>query len=102
MTKETRTFTERSILANSVADHTLAMLSYVDKDLVYRFANDAYLYWFGKYQEEMVNKMTMKELWGPVIFEQNLPYILGALNGEPQSFEREIPILNGEGTRYST
>ena len=82
-----------------VADHVSAMLAYWDKNLVCRFANAAYRDWFGKTREEMVGKVTIKELLGP-IYDQNLPYILGALGGKPQTFEREIPIPSG-GTRYS-
>lgn len=82
-----------------VADHISAMLAYWDKDLVCRFANAAYRDWFGKTREEMVGKLTIKELLGP-LYELNLPYILGALEGKTQTFEREIPLLSGE-IRYS-
>jgi PAS domain S-box-containing protein len=82
-----------------VADHVSAMLAYWDKDLVCRFANAAYLDWFGKSREEMINKMTMKELLGG-LFELNLPYINGVLTGEAQTFERDIPIPAG-GMRHS-
>lgn len=83
-----------------VADHVSAMLAYWDKNLICRFANAAYRDWFGKTREEMVGKITIKELLGP-IYEKNLPYILAALEGKPQTFEREIPIPGGVGTRYS-
>ncbi len=43
--------------------------------------------------------MSMKELLGP-LYELNLPYILGALRGEKQVFERQIP-LPGGGFRES-
>lgn len=82
-----------------VADHVSAMLAYWDKNLICRFANSAYQHWFGKTREEMVGKITLEELLGP-IYIQNLPYILGALGGIPQTFEREIPIPSG-GIRYS-
>jgi PAS domain S-box-containing protein len=86
-------------LGLKVTDHTTAMLAYWDKNMVCRFANSAYLEWFGKTKEEMVDKITIKELLGP-LFEKNLPFISGALKGEIQTFEREIPLPKG-GTRHS-
>jgi PAS domain S-box-containing protein len=82
-----------------VADHVSAMLAYWDENLICRFVNASYMDWFGKTREEMVGKITIKELLGP-IYDQNLPYILGVLAGKPQTFEREIPIPSG-GTRHS-
>ncbi|QEC70037.1 PAS domain S-box protein [Panacibacter ginsenosidivorans] len=82
-----------------VADHVSAMLAYWDKNLVCRFANAAYMDWFGKTRDEMVDKMTLSELLGP-LYEKNLPYILGALEGNIQTFEREIPVPAG-GTRHA-
>lgn len=78
-----------------VADHVSAMLAYWDNDLVCRFANAAYMDWFGKTREELVNKVTIKELLGP-LYEKNLPYISGALKGHKQTFEREIRLPSGE------
>jgi len=86
--------------AIQVADKVSAMLAYWDHDLVCRFANAAYLEWFGKSKEEMIDKMRISELLGQSIFEKNLPYILGALGGKTQTFEREIPSPQG-GIRYS-
>jgi PAS domain S-box-containing protein len=71
-----------------------ALLAYWDKDLICRFSNAAYLDWFGRTQEEMINKMSIKEVLGP-IYEKNLPYITAALSGEPQAFERAIETPSG-------
>jgi PAS domain S-box-containing protein len=82
-----------------VADHVPALLAYWDKNMVCQFANDAYRYWFGITREEMIGKITIKELLGP-IYEKNLPYILQVLEGKPQIFEREFLIPDGS-TKHS-
>jgi len=52
-------------IALNVANNTQAMLAYWDKNLVCRFANDAYFEWFGKKKEDMINRITLTELLGP-------------------------------------
>ncbi|MEO6098620.1 MAG: PAS domain-containing protein [Fibrobacteria bacterium] len=79
----------------NISDHIDAMLAYWDKDLVCRFANKAYTRWFGKSPEEMIGKITIRELLGP-LYEKNAPFIRGALNGEKQTFERTIQTPGGE------
>ena len=82
-----------------VVDKVHAMLAYWDKDLICRFANAAYLEWFGRSREEMVDKMHISELLGG-LYEKNLPFIKGVLAGKPQMFEREIPV-SATDTRYT-
>ena len=77
-----------------VADHVPAMLAYWDKDLICRFANAAYLQWFGKTRDQMVGKMTLNELLGP-LFHLNEPYVKGVLDGNVQTFERKITQPSG-------
>ncbi len=86
--------------AGLLADQISAMLAYWDKDLICRFANDAYVEWFGKTKEEMINQMHLRDLLGP-LYERNLPYIKAALSGKRQLFEREIPLPKGRGVRNS-
>jgi PAS domain S-box-containing protein len=81
-------------IASKVADRVSALLAYWDKDLICRFANGAYLKWFGKEKEEVVDTMTIKELLGP-LYCSNLPYIQNVLKGEVQTFERETILPNG-------
>ena len=78
-----------NFFSDLVAEHIKAMVAYWDLDLVCRFANSAYLDWFGISREQMIDKMTLKDLLGPTYF-QNIPYIEGALRGEAQTFERDI------------
>ncbi len=73
-------------------EHT--MLAYWDSDLVCRFANNAYIDWFGKTPDEIINKVTMPDLLGD-LYEKNIKYIDGVLGGKVQVFERDVPIANG-------
>ncbi|MBA4016671.1 MAG: hypothetical protein C0483_05740 [Pirellula sp.] len=85
---------EPSHIALSIANHIPAMLAYWDAQQKCVFSNDAYRQWFGKSPTEMKG-MLLKDLLGP-LYELNLPYILAALNGEKQVFERRIPLPSGE------
>jgi PAS domain S-box-containing protein len=88
-------------MTSLVANQINAMLAYWDTGLVCRFANDAYLEWFGKTKEEMIDKITLDKLLGPVLYKKNLPYIKEALKGNKQVFEREIPTPDGKSSRHS-
>lgn len=85
----------KSEISDFIVNRISAMLAYWDNNLVCRYANKAYLEWFGKSPDEMIDKMEMQELLGP-LFEKNLPYIKGALKGVKQVFEREITLPTGE------
>ena len=76
-----------------------AMIAYWDATLHCRYANRAYETWFGVTPEAMVGR-EMKAFLGP-LFELNRPFIEGALRGEPQQFEREIPDPHGGPARFS-
>ena len=54
-------------LALQASDQITSMLAYWDKDLICRFANKAYLDWFGKPKDEMIDKINIKDLLGPEI-----------------------------------
>jgi diguanylate cyclase (GGDEF)-like protein/PAS domain S-box-containing protein len=86
-------------IVRQVVDGVPGMLAYWDKDQRCRFANAAYESWFGVKAEELLGR-TMRELLGP-IYPRNLPYIEGALRGEIQAFEREIPDPRGGPPRSS-
>ena len=85
-------------IAMKVVDNVDVMLGYWDRDLRCRFANAAYQVWFGKSRQELLGS-SIKDLLGP-LYELNRPYILAALEGKTQVFEREIPLPDGS-TRHS-
>ncbi|MFI5139922.1 MAG: PAS domain-containing protein, partial [Sphingobacteriales bacterium] len=78
-----------------VTEHAVAMLAYWDKNLICRFANNAYFEWFGVHPAEMINKMHLRDVLGS-LYEKNLVQIDGALNGKVQVFERPIVIPSGK------
>ena len=90
---------EHDSLLFRIINKVPGMVAYWDTGQRCKFANADYERWFGVKPENLIGK-TMKELLGP-IYELNLPYILGAFRGEPQSFEREIPDPAGGPPRYS-
>jgi len=82
-------------IAFNITEQTNAMLAYWDENLICRFANSAYLNWFGVDPKDMVDKMHISQLLGP-LYEKNLPYIKKVLLGKVQVFERAIKIPTGE------
>lgn len=80
-------------IALRTVNHIPAMVAYWDKNQRCLFSNDAYREWFGKTPEQMLGT-TLKDLLGP-LYEKNIPYILEALKGEKQIFERRIPLPSG-------
>lgn len=82
-----------------VVDMIPAMIAYWDAEQRCVFANRAYERWFGVTAADLIGH-SMRELLGP-IYEKNLPYVEGALRGEPQQFEREIPDPMGGPARHS-
>jgi PAS domain S-box-containing protein len=82
-----------------IADAVPSMLAYWDTSQRCVFANRAYERWFGVTPDALRGR-TMRELLGP-IYPLNLPYIEGALRGERQEFEREIPDPAGGPPRHS-
>lgn len=78
----------------TVADAMPSMIAYWDTQMRCQFANKSYLEWFGRTSQDMIG-LPMSTVLGASLYEKNLPYIQGALAGEPQEFERAIPRPDG-------
>ena len=78
----------------AIVDGLPAMIGYWDKALQNRFANTAYSLWFGKTPDQIRGRH-IRTLLGDKLYAANLPYIQGALCGEQQFFERDIPAPEG-------
>jgi len=80
-----------SVFGQIVTDNVTVMLSYWDKDLTCRFANDAFGKWYGKQTDDVIDKVTLPELLGER-YEVIAEYVKGVMRGEPQIFEREAVV----------
>lgn len=83
----------QKIFLQKMIDMMPAMIGYWDKDLTNRLANRAYFEYFGRLPQEILG-MKMRDVLGPA-FDKNQRYIEGALAGEAQFFERELPTASG-------
>jgi len=72
-----------------------SILTYWDKNLVCRFANAAFSDWYHIEVAALVDKMTAKEVFGPV-FDLNFPFFEKALQGQRQQFKRRVTLPNGK------
>lgn len=96
---QVRRFADSPSNIQAILNALPAMVGYWDGDLRNRMANDAYVEFFGKTPGEM-RGVHISEVLGPELYAKNLPYIEGALRGEPQLFDREITTPSGE-VRYT-
>jgi PAS domain S-box-containing protein len=62
------------------------LISYVDKDQVFRFANKPYETWFARPLSEIVGRRA-DQVMGPAMYEARRPFIERALAGEALSYE---------------
>lgn len=77
-------------ISAAILDTAPSMLAYWDRDLTCRYANSAYLEWFGVTGPSLIGT-SIRDLLGPDLFARNEPYMYAALRGEAQEFERLVP-----------
>lgn len=84
----------------TVLDAMPSMVAFWDQAGVNRFANRAYQDWFGVSPDQLYGRH-IRELLGESLYACNLPFITQALAGEAQTFERDIPYIDGHGVRHA-
>ena len=71
------------------------MIAYWGRDLICLHANQSYLAWFGRGRDQVVGHH-LRDVIGEIPFSLNRPHISAVLNGEPQTFEREVTRADGQ------
>ncbi|MEI6385109.1 MAG: ATP-binding protein [Spirochaetota bacterium] len=83
------------LFLQNLIDSIPGMVGYWSADLRCVFANSEYKSWFSAAREGMTG-IHMRELMGEELFRKNEPFILRALAGEAQGFERTITKPDGQ------
>ncbi len=78
---------EEKLLA--IADALPVLISYVDKDQVFRFANKTYETWFERPRSEIVGRR-VDDVMITAMYEARRPYLERALAGEALSYEADF------------
>ena len=78
---------EERLLA--IADALPVLISYVDKDQVFRFVNKTYEKWFERPSSEILGRKVI-DVMTPAMYEARRPYVERALAGEPVAYEVEF------------
>jgi diguanylate cyclase (GGDEF)-like protein/PAS domain S-box-containing protein len=84
-----------------IADNTPALISYIDSEQRYRYANATYREWFGTTPEEVCGR-TMREILGDS-YASREPHIRDALAGKEARFDLPVSLHGSERhthTRY--
>jgi PAS domain S-box-containing protein len=101
VTNETtqRVLTERALRAREaelllVTDALPVLIAFIDRDLVYRFANRAYEDWFDRTPEQVVGR-NVRELVDAAGYAAREAAFAGVLAGEPRRLELDWPHRDG-------
>ncbi|WP_256230745.1 PAS domain-containing protein, partial [Variovorax sp. YR750] len=77
-----------------VTDHLPALISYLDRDLRFRFVNKAHQDWFGIPTEQMLG-MGLWKFYGEEAWAQMAPHLHAALAGRQVTYERRLVTPSG-------
>ncbi len=80
---------EERLLA--ITDAVPLLISYVDKDQIFRFANQTYESWFGQSRENIVGRR-VDAVMSPEMYEARRPYLERGLAGETVTYEVEFSL----------
>ncbi len=78
----------------AVTDNMPALISYIDRDHCFRFANLAYQTWLGWAPASLVDR-SLRDVYGDEAYQLILPHLNQALTGTIECYERELDSLDG-------
>lgn len=84
-----------------IMDTVPGLMAHIDRNQCYQFVNAAYERWYNLSHEQIIGR-PIREIIGPVAYEQLRPGIEAALAGEPVSVETTISYAEGHKTVLST
>jgi PAS domain S-box-containing protein len=88
------TLSEQQRFVRRMTDAVPGPLGYVDTELICRFANTAFVDWYGKTAEQVIG-LHVRDLLGPARYDLNLPFAHAVLQGKAQHFQRPIVAPDG-------
>ena len=77
-----------------VTDALPVLISFIDKDHVYRFVNRHYETWFGRPASEILDR-PVREVVGEEVYRARRPFMARALAGEDVTFDALMPYRDG-------
>lgn len=86
---------EQIEIITHILDRLDVRISYWSLDQICHYTNRAGLDWFGKHREQVIGR-SAREVFGEILYEQNIPFFARASNGEAQTFQRKIVTPSGE------
>ena len=78
----------------AIADALPFLISYLDKEQIFRFINKPYASWFERPLSQIIGR-DVRDVMGPAMYEVRRPYIERALAGESLSYEADFPRSDG-------
>ena len=78
----------------AVTDNMPALISYIDRDNRFRFANLAYKEWLDVEPSSLIGR-SLLDVYGEPVFGKIQPYLARAFAGEPLHYERDMVCANG-------
>lgn len=85
---------ERVYVLENIMDSLPSMIGYWDHNLINHYSNPAYQEYFNKTREQIEGRH-IRDVIGEELYNKNIQYMLKALEGVQQTFERDIPTPDG-------